>query len=136
MSSDAHENSSVLGAYDVDVWRYESVRRRAEFIDKQGGASEAELEGLEEELLPRDRPKAVIVAGTWLIYGSGLIVNLVVLSLAMSGRFEALVGVFWFFGSLAGAGLCTYLLYRSLKNYSIHKRRAQEEAEESGLLAA
>ena len=104
----------------------------SEFIDKQGGASESELEGLEEEVLPRDRPKAVIVAGTWLIYGSGLIVNLLVLLLAMSGRFEALVGVFWFFGSLAGAGLCTYLLYRSLKNYNIQKRR---EAEESSVLA-
>ena len=104
----------------------------SEFVDKQGGASEAELEGLGEEVLPRDRPKAVIVAGTWLIYGSGLIVNLLVLLLAMTRRFEALAGVFWFFGSLAGAGLCTYLLYRSLKNYNIQKRR---EAEESSLFA-
>src|SRR5689334_13146550 len=105
----------------------------SEFVGKNRETSEV---AVSEEVLPRDRPKMVIVAGTWLIYGSGLIVNLLVLSLAMSGRFEALAGVFWFFGSLAGAGLCTYLLYRSLKNYSIHKRRAQEEAEESSLLAA
>ncbi len=75
---------------------------------------------------PHDHPKFIIVIGIWIICGAGLAGNLysfraLYLS-SINGLHRFLM--FWF---LAGfTALCTFMLYRSVKNYFIQKKRAKE----------
>ena len=76
---------------------------------------------------PRDRPKFIIVAGIWVIYGVGLAGNLFSFRAMYFSRID---GLPWFFGFWLLAGLtamCAFMLYRSVKNYLIQKARADAE---------
>jgi hypothetical protein len=96
----------------------------------QAEASRAENKrDIKSDVLVRDRPKFVIVAGIWAIYGTGLIMNIFVLIASLNGTIGGLWGLIYFWLSIGCGALCTYLLYRVIKNYRIHKKRAAEESD-------
>lgn len=76
----------------------------------------------DHEDLVRDRPKFVIVEGIWLTYGSGLILNLMVLSAVLTGAVSDPAAPFYLALSTACGGLCAYLLNRVVKNYRVHRK--------------
>jgi hypothetical protein len=79
--------------------------------------------------LTRDYPKFIIVAGIWLICGLGLFVVGVRFGLLYYSKIDG-VGRFVSFWLLAvSCAVCVYMLYRSLKNYYIQKKRATDEAD-------
>jgi hypothetical protein len=77
----------------------------------------------DDELIVRDLPKPVIVAGIWLLYGTGLISNIIVCIFCLSGTFVGIQGLVFFWLSIGLGSLCAYLMYRVVKNYQIQKRR-------------
>jgi hypothetical protein len=85
-------------------------------------------ETAQEEVLVPGRPKLVIVMGMWMIYGLGLIGNAAVLLAVLTGSISGVAAFFGFWVSIGGGALCIYLLRRVVKNYSIQKKRAAEEA--------
>ena len=89
-------------------------------------AEEEELS--KQDLLVRDRPKLLIVAGVWLIYGSGFVGNILVLFAVLTGRISGIRGFFCFWLSISSGAFCAYLLRRVVKNYTIHKKRATDES--------
>ena len=94
----------------------------------QATISKAENESvIKSDVLVRNRPKFVIVAGIWAIYGTGLIMNILVLIASLNGTIGGIQGLIYFWLSIICGSLCTYLLYRVIKNYKIHKKRAAED---------
>ena len=89
---------------------------------------EEKREAPEEEVIVRDHPKLIVVAGIWLIYGSGLLGNIVVLIAVLTGTIRGIRGFFYFGFSLGCGALCVYLMRRAVKNYNIRKKRAADES--------
>jgi len=87
------------------------------------------------DLLPRDRPKLVIVLGIWAFFLTGLVANLMVFFAVFTGWFsesnEWLILGF----TVIGSGVCIYMLYRATRNYKIHRRRSAEEQAAENRLA-
>lgn len=80
--------------------------------------------------IPRDLPKPVIVAGIWFLYGSGLLSSVMLLFRCLNGAFigsQRIAGIVF---SICWGIICSYLLYRSVKNYQIQKQRREEPEEE------
>ena len=97
----------------------------SDFVNRASAALPGgELENVTKpELLPRDRPKLVIVAGLWMIYGTGFVLNLMGLCGCLTGSVGgdyAGFGVPLFIGGIV---LCGYLMRRALRNYHIQKTR-------------
>jgi hypothetical protein len=74
----------------------------------------------------RDRPKFIIIVGIWTIYGIGLFMNILVVKAAVSGRIAGPWGLIYFWLSIGCGALCSYMLYRVVRNYIIHKRRSRD----------
>lgn len=77
----------------------------------------------DDELIVHDLPKPVIVAGIWLLYGTGLISNISVCIFCLSGKLIGIQGLVFFWLSIALGSLCVYLMYQVVKNYQIQKQR-------------
>jgi len=77
----------------------------------------------DDELIVPDLPKPVIVAGIWVLYGTGLILNIWDGIFCLSGGFVGVQGLVYFWLSMALGSLCVYVMYRSFKNYQIQKQR-------------
>lgn len=90
-------------------------------------AQQIQPEPPESDVLPRDHPKIAVVAGFWVLYGSGLIGNLLVIASVLTGSVSGMTGLAAIWLSSALGALCVYLLYRSAKNYCIQKERALRE---------
>ncbi len=74
----------------------------------------------------RDRPKFIIVAGIWMIYGTGLIMNIFFLIIILSGAIGGGQRLIYSWISTGCCVFCIYMLYRSIRNYIIHKQREKE----------
>jgi hypothetical protein len=98
----------------------------AEFVSAVPRAAEDEV--LNEEGLVRDRPKFVIVAGIWMIFGAGLVANILHICEFLTGTISGIFGFFYFCLSIGYGALCVYMLHRVVKNYKIHKQRAKNES--------
>jgi hypothetical protein len=74
----------------------------------------------------RDRPKFIIIVGIWMIYGVGLCMNIIVIKAVVSDRIARPLGLIYFWLSIGCGAFCSYMLYRVVRNYIIHKRRSQD----------
>jgi len=82
---------------------------------------------IERNAVVRDRPKFVIVLGIWAMYLPGLAASIFVLFSVLAGNIVGARGFYCFLLSLGGCVFCTYMLYRVVKNYNMHKKRAAED---------
>jgi len=77
------------------------------------------------EVLPPDRPKLIVVAGVWAIFGIGLVGNTIVLHDILTGGVGDTAGAFGLPLCLVCGWLCAYCIVRAVKNYRIQKERAE-----------
>ena len=89
----------------------------------------AEARQAESDKLTRGRPRLVIVLGIWAIFLPALLTNLLVIYLAVSGpaenRTQFVYVSVWL--ALTACLACSYVPYRVIKNYTIHKNRSDME---------
>ena len=87
----------------------------------------SEAERAEFDKLLRDRPKLVIVMGIWAIFLPELLTNLLVIYLAISGPADNRASFLYVWLALGYCVFSSYVLYRVIKNYTIHKKRLETE---------
>src|SRR5436190_22754143 len=75
------------------------------------------------DTLVRDYPKPIVVVGLWTLYLPGFVANGAAVLACLVGAFGAREGLLFLVLSGGGATICSYALYRSIKNYRIHRAR-------------
>jgi hypothetical protein len=119
------KNCNYCGRANIDEATHCTGCGTSDFVtsDSQAVTSRTEKKRVvESDDLVRDRPKFIIVVGIWTIYGLGLVMSILVLSALHSRATGGIFGFAYFGRTIAGGAICTYMLYRVVKNYMIHKK--------------
>jgi len=98
-----------------------------EFVDAAVGDGLSTSAQKGRMALVRDYPKPIVVVGLWIFYLPGFVANSCAALACLLSGMDFLPGLLWFLISGALAVFCGYALYRSVKNYKIHRARFLRE---------